>query len=135
MGDISKIAETGNGSRVSFDDEAEGACERAREGDPLQKVVHIALAVYLLPALLLVLAIGGVLIVGSGVARAVAATAHTLAGLRLRPGGLRIGPVVAASVATGPPRRVNPPMAGRISRGTRTTPRTGGGRPGAERLN
>jgi len=57
--------------KIRFGESTGPLPERDRGNDRLRRVVHAALAVYLLPAFLVVFAVGGVLIAILGVARAV----------------------------------------------------------------
>ena len=69
------------------------------EDDRLQRVVHATLAVYLLPAFVAVMAVGGVMLVVTKAAKAGSVAAHALGLSRRRP-----------SVATWP-KRVKAPLA------------------------
>ena len=51
-------------------------------GDPVRRVVHMALAVYLLPALLIVLAVGGLFMAVASVARGAGAASRWLSGVK-----------------------------------------------------
>jgi hypothetical protein len=62
-------------------DDSVGRDGRA-EGDPVRRVVHAALAVYLLPALLIVLAVGGLFLAVASVARGAASTSRWLSGVK-----------------------------------------------------
>jgi hypothetical protein len=129
MGDIGKTSDPADLGLAVFEDNGEH--RHTNDHDRLQQAVHVALAIYLLPALILVLAIGGTLIAGLAVFRAVTAAARMLGGVRLA--GVQISSNPGRTLGTVPTRRVNSPMAGRIVRPSRAT--SSGGRTGAERLN
>jgi len=59
--------------------------QRVPENDPLRKVVHAALAVYLLPAFVAVMAVGGVMLVVTKAAKAGSVAAQALGLSRRRP--------------------------------------------------
>ena len=131
MGDVSKTSTTPGVEPAGFEDDE--VFERSGGDGLLPRMIHAALAIYLLPALVLVLAIGGALLLVAALARGLAASARALDGLR--PRGFRVVSGSGASATVGSSRRVNPPMAARIDRQPRATPNRHGGRPGAERLN
>jgi len=79
---------------------------RALEDDRLRKVVHAALAVYLLPAFVAVMAVGGVMLVVTKAANAGSIAAHALGLSRRRP-----------SVAQQWPKRVKAPLADQYGTG------------------
>lgn len=131
MGDMSKTSTAPGVGPAGLEDD--GVFERNGDDGLLPRAIHAALAIYLLPALVLVLAIGGAMLLMAALARGLAALARVLGGLR--PRGFRVVSGPGASATVGSSRRVNPPMAGRVDRQPRATPNRHGGRPGAERLN
>jgi hypothetical protein len=78
--------------------------EGGPDDDRLRKVVHAALAIYLLPALLVVMVVGGVMVVATGAAR-----------VALR-GARALGWASRAPLAAVLPRRVKPPLGDRNGR-------------------
>jgi hypothetical protein len=132
MSDISKTSTMPGFDSTTFEDP--GYFEEAGEDGTLPRLIHAALAIYLLPALALVLVIGGGVLLISASARGVAGSYRWLQGLRPRRLGA-FSPDMNSVVAAPTPRRVNPPMAGRIDRQPCATPNRLGRRRGAERLN
>jgi hypothetical protein len=99
----------------------DGGEERAPEDDRLRRVVHAALAVYLMPAFVAVMAVGGVMLVVTKAVQAGSVAADALGFTRRRP-----------SVAHWP-KRVKAPLADRYGTGNfgpvhHASPRFGGGR-------
>lgn len=85
--------------------------------DRLRRVVQGALAIYLLPALAVVMVVGGVMVVATEVTR-----------LALRVAGVRTGASRFPAVAM--PRRVKPPL---VDRGTRIAADVGRNVPAVQR--